>query len=67
MFYVPFINRNMFQATLIWEEILTDHPTDMFALKIAHDTYFYIGLQPEKRDSIARVMSKWNPDIPLYS
>jgi hypothetical protein len=59
--------RNTVKATLLWEQILTEHPTDMLALKMAHDTYFYLGLQPQMRDSIASVMPRWKPDTPLYS
>ena len=53
-------------ACLIWENILVDHPTDMFAIKMAHDSYFYLGYQPQMRDSIARVMNKWKKNMPLY-
>ena len=58
--------RNTAGACLIWEDILVDHPTDMFAIKMAHDSYFYLGYQPQMRDSIARVMKKWKEDAPLY-
>ncbi|KAK3724236.1 hypothetical protein QZH41_011720 [Actinostola sp. cb2023] len=58
---------NAINACLIWEQILTDHPTDMFALKMAHDTYFYFGLQAQMRDSVASVMPSWKRDTPLYS
>ncbi|EDO30169.1 predicted protein, partial [Nematostella vectensis] len=54
-------------ACLVWEDILTADPTDMLALKLAHDSYFYLGFQPQMRDSIARVLPKWRPDLPLYS
>lgn len=53
-------------AALVWEDILSDYPTDMLALKFAHDNYFYFGQQSELRDSIARVMPSWKSDIPLY-
>ena len=36
----------------IWEDILKDHPTDMLALKFAHDTYFYLGQAKMIFDSI---------------
>ena len=50
----------------IWEDILKDHPTDMLALKFAHDTYFYLGQAKMIYDSIDRVMPHWNPQMPLY-
>ncbi|XP_077990624.1 tetratricopeptide repeat protein 38-like [Glandiceps talaboti] len=49
-----------------WEEILVQHPTDMLALKFAHDSYFYMGYSAQIRDSIARVMPHWKKDTPLY-
>ena len=49
-----------------WEEILALHPTDVTALKFAHDSYFYLGYQDQMRDSIARVLPHWNDAMPLY-
>ncbi|XP_056272929.1 tetratricopeptide repeat protein 38 [Pseudoliparis swirei] len=51
----------------VWEDILVDHPTDLLALKFAHDGYFYIGAQACLRDSVARVLPYWKPHTPLYS
>ena len=56
----------MFGAVNVWEEILLDHPTDMLALKFAHDSYFYLGQQRQMRDSIERVFPHWNASMPLY-
>lgn len=53
-------------ATDVWEDILLDHPTDMTALKFAHDTYFYMGAQMPMRDSVIRVLPHWKPHVPLY-
>ncbi|XP_032379920.1 tetratricopeptide repeat protein 38 isoform X3 [Etheostoma spectabile] len=50
-----------------WEDILVDHPTDMLALKFAHDAYFYMGAQTQMRDSVARVLPHWKPHMPLFS
>ncbi|KAA8590612.1 hypothetical protein FQN60_014546 [Etheostoma spectabile] len=49
-----------------WEDILVDHPTDMLALKFAHDAYFYMGAQTQMRDSVARVLPHWKPHMPFY-
>ncbi|KAK3087550.1 hypothetical protein FSP39_007448, partial [Pinctada imbricata] len=57
----------MTEACKVWEDILVDHPLDMLALKFAHDSYFYLGHHPQMRDSIARVMPHWKPDMPLQS
>ncbi|XP_054856296.1 tetratricopeptide repeat protein 38 [Eublepharis macularius] len=50
-----------------WDQILQNHPTDLLALKFAHDTYFYLGRQIQMRDSIARVYPHWTQDLPLSS
>ncbi|XP_064482094.1 tetratricopeptide repeat protein 38-like [Ornithodoros turicata] len=54
------------KATVIWENLLINHPTDLLALKFAHDAYFYLGQQRQIRDSIARVLPRWNSSAPLY-
>ncbi|XP_074642499.1 tetratricopeptide repeat protein 38-like [Tubulanus polymorphus] len=54
------------EAAAIWEDILIEHPTDMTAIKMAHDTYFYLGKQAEMRDSIARTLPLWKQNQPLY-
>ena len=48
------------KATLIWESILPDHPSDTHALKILQDAYFIDGKKAEMRDSTAKV-------LPYYS
>ncbi|XP_005379564.1 PREDICTED: tetratricopeptide repeat protein 38 isoform X2 [Chinchilla lanigera] len=62
-----FAKGNFPKACELWEEILRDHPTDMLALKFAHDGYFYLGYQEQMRDSVARVYPFWTPDVPLSS
>ncbi|XP_069759698.1 tetratricopeptide repeat protein 38 [Narcine bancroftii] len=54
------------KACGVWEQILLRHPTDMLALKLAHDSYFYMGQATHLRDSLARVLPFWTPQIPLY-
>lgn len=58
-------NRNYPKACDVWEDILVDHPTDMLALKFAHDGYFYMGAQTAMRDSVVRVLPHWKPHMPL--
>jgi len=53
-------------AARIWEAILIDQPDDLWALRFAHDTYFYLGDSANIRDSIARVLPTWSEDHPLY-
>ncbi|KFM77842.1 Tetratricopeptide repeat protein 38, partial [Stegodyphus mimosarum] len=57
---------DLVEATVIWDEILQSHPTDILALKMAHDTYFYLGYQREMKDSVEKVLPHWSSDIPLY-
>ncbi|KAL5013448.1 hypothetical protein ScPMuIL_007718 [Solemya velum] len=56
----------MSRAAVVWENILMDHPLDLLALKFCHDSYFYLGYQPQMRDSVARVLPHWKPTMPLY-
>ncbi|KAJ8245410.1 hypothetical protein GJAV_G00270440 [Gymnothorax javanicus] len=51
----------------LWDEILLEHPTDLLAIKFAHDGLFYLGQQTQMRDSVARVLPYWTPQMPLYS
>uniref|UniRef100_A0A672G7Q7 Tetratricopeptide repeat protein 38 n=1 Tax=Salarias fasciatus TaxID=181472 RepID=A0A672G7Q7_SALFA len=62
-----FSRGNFPKACEVWEDILVDHPTDLLALKFAHDGYFYMGAQVPMRDSVARVLPHWKPHMPLYS
>uniref|UniRef100_A0A7N6BH81 Tetratricopeptide repeat protein 38 n=1 Tax=Anabas testudineus TaxID=64144 RepID=A0A7N6BH81_ANATE len=62
-----FSHGNFPKACDVWEDILVDHPTDMLALKFAHDAYFYMGAQVQMRDSVARVLPHWKPHTPLSS
>jgi len=53
-------------APRIWEQILIDHPGDIWALRFAHDTYFYLGEAAVMRDSLARVLPAWPADHELH-
>lgn len=50
----------------IWESILVDHPHDILALRLVHFLHFFLGDLPQMRDSMARVMPRWSPEIPGY-
>jgi tetratricopeptide (TPR) repeat protein len=54
-------------ATLAWEAILTDWPTDALALRFGQDAYFFLGQSLALRDSVARVLPAWDRDNPLTS
>jgi hypothetical protein len=55
------------EATLAWEAILTDWPTDALALRFGQDAYFFLGQSLAMRDSVARVLPAWDGDNPLTS
>jgi tetratricopeptide (TPR) repeat protein len=59
---------DLYGAALAWEDVLIEHPTDIHALKMANETYFFLGKQMELRDSVVRVMPFWTSRaIPLKS
>ncbi|XP_076412623.1 tetratricopeptide repeat protein 38-like [Peromyscus maniculatus bairdii] len=62
-----FAKGNFSKACDLWEQILLDYPTDILALRFAHDAYFYLGQQEQMRDSVARVYPFWKPNVPLNS
>ncbi|EYB90029.1 hypothetical protein Y032_0224g2718 [Ancylostoma ceylanicum] len=54
-------------AANTWEEILKKYPTDLMAIKFAHDTYFYLGDAKMIRDSVQAVLPKHKGTEPCYS
>ncbi len=54
------------RTNAIWEQILVDYPHDLLALRIAHTMHFFLGDLDLMRDSMARVMPRWNEDVPGY-
>lgn len=53
-------------ATETWNGILTQHPRDIMALRLAHYTHFYRGDTAAMRDSVARTQYAWDPTVPDY-
>jgi tetratricopeptide (TPR) repeat protein len=49
-----------------WEKILVDFPLDILALRLAQFLTSYLGRSRAIRDSIARVLPAWSPEIPGY-
>ena len=60
------VEGDMKGATALWDGILTDHPHDILAMRLAHYTHFYSGDAPAMRDSLARIMHAWDPTVPDY-
>ncbi len=55
------------EATVCWEAILTDWPTDALALRFGQDAYYFLGQPLAMRDSVARVLPAWDRKNPLTS
>ncbi|CAJ0608307.1 unnamed protein product [Cylicocyclus nassatus] len=54
-------------AAQIWEDILVEYPTDLMAIKFAHEAYFFLGDRVGKRDSVQAVIPKHKGTEPCYS
>jgi tetratricopeptide (TPR) repeat protein len=53
-------------ACLHWEEILTDSPLDLMALKLHHTMTFYTGRSQVMRSVVSGVLGEWNDSVPEY-
>ncbi|XP_073423794.1 tetratricopeptide repeat protein 38 isoform X1 [Dendrobates tinctorius] len=62
-----FAKGNLPKAADMWDQILQDNPLDLLAIKLAHDSYFYLGQKTQMRDSISRILPYWTPNTPLSS
>jgi hypothetical protein len=54
-------------AVRIWERNLLSHPTDLLAIRLAHDGYYFLGDALNLRDSPARVLPAWSDDVSMAS
>ncbi|XP_078252922.1 tetratricopeptide repeat protein 38-like [Rhinoraja longicauda] len=54
------------KACEVWENILLYNPTDILAMKLLFESYFFLGYSEQLRDSVVRVLPHWTPQIPLY-
>ena len=52
-------------ACALWEQILLQHPRDLYALQWAHLFDFYRGDARNLRQRVARVLPEWDRDDPL--
>ena len=46
----------------MWEQILVEHPTDLLAIKFAHDMSYFLGETNNIRDCVARVYKRWEKE-----
>ncbi len=54
-------------ATACYEEIVTTHPLELFAMRLAQSELFWIGEVAWMRDISERAAAHWKGDTPLYS
>jgi tetratricopeptide (TPR) repeat protein len=54
------------RATAVWEEILSAHPTDILAFRLAHYVYFWTGRRADMLASAERVHPQWGRELPGY-
>jgi tetratricopeptide (TPR) repeat protein len=57
---------NLDRALLIWEQILSEHPLDIVAFRLAHFNNFWLGRPRDMMASVERVKPKWGAELPGY-
>ena len=50
----------------IWDHILSEHPMDVLAFRLAHFNNFWLGRPQAMRASAEQVFPKWGRDLPGY-
>ena len=60
------VDGNIRKTKAIWEQIVTEYPHDILALRIAHTMHFFLGDLDLMRDSMAQVMPRWSEEVPGY-
>jgi len=50
----------------IWEQILSEHPRDVLAFRLAHFNNFWLGRPDAMRASVERVKPRWNDQLLGY-
>jgi tetratricopeptide (TPR) repeat protein len=49
-----------------WEQILSEHPLDVLAFRLAHFNNFWLGRPADMRVSVDRVLPRWGRELPGY-
>lgn len=57
---------DILRACFHWEEILTEWPRDLLALKLHHTMSFYAGRSQVMRSVVASVLGEWDDSVPGY-
>ncbi len=54
------------RSLTIWDAIVTEHPMDVLAFRLAHFNNFWLGRPEAMRASVEQVLPKWGRDMPGY-
>jgi len=54
-------------AVEIWEQILSEHPRDILAFRLAHFVNFWLGRPDVMLASVLGIEHNWNDDLPGYN
>src|SRR6185312_8586933 len=54
------------RAASVWEQILSDHPRDVLAFRLAHFVNFWLGRPDLMLASVLGVERHWSDDLPGY-
>ena len=54
-------------AVDLWETVLVEHPLNVLALRLSHYLHFYLGGGAAMRDSLARVLPRWDETTPGFA
>ncbi len=57
---------DIMRACLHWEEVLTEAPLDLMALKLHHTMTFYTGRSQVMRSVVSGVLGEWSDKVPEY-
>jgi len=60
------VRGGMNDAAARWIAILEDHPRDLVAVKVSQFVLSYLGESERMRDTVARVVGHWEPNVPGY-
>jgi hypothetical protein len=54
------------RTLMIWDDIVSEHPTDVLAFRLAHHNNFWLGRPEAMRASAEQAFPKWDQDMPGY-
>ncbi|CAE6844825.1 hypothetical protein R69658_06891 [Paraburkholderia aspalathi] len=60
------IDADLERASSVWEQILTDYPLDIIALRLHHFNSFWLGKTRALRAAPASVVDAWSDTLPGY-